>query len=77
MSTILIAGASRGIGLELAKQYAAAGDNVIACARDTGAAALLDEAASNAENITILALSLIHISEPTRRYAMWYARLGL
>jgi|TARA_Y100000817_G_C16813728_1_gene525446 NAD(P)-dependent dehydrogenase (short-subunit alcohol dehydrogenase family) len=58
MSTILIAGASRGIGLELAKQYAAAGDNVIACARDTGAAALLDEAASNAENITILEMDI-------------------
>ena len=53
MSTVLIAGASRGIGLELAKQYASNGDNVIACARDTSAASLLDEAASGADNISV------------------------
>ncbi|MDO5288741.1 MAG: SDR family oxidoreductase [Pseudomonadota bacterium] len=34
MSTILLIGASRGIGLELAHQYSAAGDRVIATARD-------------------------------------------
>ena len=44
MSKVMIVGASRGIGLELAKQYAANGDDVIACARDTGAASLLEEA---------------------------------
>ncbi|EJE49085.1 dehydrogenase of unknown specificity, short-chain alcohol dehydrogenase [Acidovorax sp. CF316] len=34
MATILIIGASRGIGLELARQYVEAGDRVIASARD-------------------------------------------
>jgi len=34
MSTILILGASRGIGLEFARQYRQAGDHVIATARD-------------------------------------------
>jgi NAD(P)-dependent dehydrogenase (short-subunit alcohol dehydrogenase family) len=34
MSTVLVIGASRGIGLELAGQYLAAGDRVIATARD-------------------------------------------
>ncbi len=34
MPTILIIGASRGIGLEFASQYAGAGDRVIATARD-------------------------------------------
>jgi NAD(P)-dependent dehydrogenase (short-subunit alcohol dehydrogenase family) len=38
MSRVLITGANRGIGLELAKQYAEAGDEVIACVRDPGAA---------------------------------------
>jgi NAD(P)-dependent dehydrogenase (short-subunit alcohol dehydrogenase family) len=42
--TVLVTGANRGIGLELAKQYAAAGWNVIATARrpieDAGMAAL-------------------------------------
>jgi NAD(P)-dependent dehydrogenase (short-subunit alcohol dehydrogenase family) len=33
MPTVLITGANRGIGLELARQYAAAGWNVIATAR--------------------------------------------
>lgn len=34
MSTVLIIGASRGIGLELARQYCEAGDRVIATVRD-------------------------------------------
>ena len=33
MNTVLLLGASRGIGLELARQYAASGDRVIATAR--------------------------------------------
>ena len=53
MSTIMIVGSSRGIGLELTKQYADAGDNVIACVRDTGASPKLDEIASDSENINI------------------------
>ncbi|WP_137895287.1 SDR family oxidoreductase [Ramlibacter sp. 2FC] len=35
MTTVLVIGASRGIGLEFARQYAAAGARVIATARDT------------------------------------------
>ncbi|MGM0584421.1 MAG: SDR family oxidoreductase [Pseudomonadota bacterium] len=42
MPTTLIAGASRGIGLELARQAAARGDSVIACARDPEAPGLAD-----------------------------------
>ena len=41
MSTVLIIGASRGIGWELARQYAEAGDRVIATARDDAALARL------------------------------------
>ncbi len=58
MSTVLIVGASRGIGLELAKQYAGNGDDVIACARDTGAAEQLEEAARSADNISIQQLDI-------------------
>ncbi len=38
MTTVLISGANRGIGLELARQYAAEGARVIAGVRDPGAA---------------------------------------
>ncbi len=38
MTTVLISGANRGIGLEFARQYAAEGATVVAGARDPGAA---------------------------------------
>ena len=41
MKTVLIIGASRGIGLELARQYLADGDRVIATVRDDAAQATL------------------------------------
>ena len=58
MAKVLIVGASRGIGLELAKQYAAAGDEVIACARDIKSAKLLEDAAGGTDKITIEALDV-------------------
>ena len=42
MATVLVTGASRGIGSELVKQYSAGGASVIACVRDTSAAPGLD-----------------------------------
>lgn len=53
MATVMIVGATRGIGLELVRQYAVQGDKVIACARDTSAASLLEELASSHSNVTI------------------------
>ena len=53
MATVMIVGATRGIGLELVRQYAVQGDNVIACARDTSEASLLEELASSHSNVTI------------------------
>ncbi|MGN6147366.1 MAG: SDR family oxidoreductase [Rhizomicrobium sp.] len=41
MTTILVTGANRGIGLEFVKQYAAEGADVIACCREPGKAAEL------------------------------------
>ena len=58
MSTIMIVGATRGIGLELTKQYANEGNKVIACARDAGNASLLDEAVAGSDNITIEQLDI-------------------
>ena len=58
MSTIMIVGATRGIGLELTKQYANEGNQIIACARDTANASLLNEVASGSENIKIEQLDI-------------------
>jgi NAD(P)-dependent dehydrogenase (short-subunit alcohol dehydrogenase family) len=58
MSRVLIAGASRGIGLELARQYAEQGDEVIACVRDSSAAPKLDELAVAADKITVEQMDL-------------------
>ena len=58
MSTIMIVGATRGIGLELTKQYANEGNQVIACARDTANASLLNEIASSSDSIKIEQLDI-------------------
>ena len=58
----MIVGATRGIGLELTKQYADEGNTVIACARDLNAASQLDELASGLENIKIEELDIAEAS---------------
>ena len=57
--TILITGSNRGLGLEFAKQYAAAGWNVIATARDLAAAKELRDLASRNPRITLEKLDLL------------------
>lgn len=49
MATVLITGANRGIGLEMARQYAEAGDKVIACVRDPDSATELQEIAKSGD----------------------------
>ncbi|MFZ2161920.1 MAG: SDR family oxidoreductase [Sideroxyarcus sp.] len=46
MSTLLITGANRGIGLEFCNQYASAGWRVLACCRDPGRADALNKLAA-------------------------------
>ena len=59
MQTLLITGASRGIGLEFCNQYAADGWRVLACCRDPGKAdALAKLAARYPEQIKLHALDV-------------------
>ncbi|MBI1210651.1 MAG: SDR family NAD(P)-dependent oxidoreductase [Alphaproteobacteria bacterium] len=54
MSTVLVTGANRGIGIEFVRQYAADGARVLACARVPGAATeLLDIAAKSKGKVTV------------------------
>lgn len=58
MANVMIVGATRGIGLELARQYAEAGDQVMACARDPEAAEQLESLAAQHANIAITTLDI-------------------
>jgi NAD(P)-dependent dehydrogenase (short-subunit alcohol dehydrogenase family) len=49
MSTVLVTGANRGIGLEFVRQYASEGEKVIACAREPNKARGLTELAASAK----------------------------
>jgi NAD(P)-dependent dehydrogenase (short-subunit alcohol dehydrogenase family) len=64
MPTILITGASRGLGLEFARQYAADGWRVIACVRAPGAANELDDLARSSDGrVTVHSLD---VGEPAQ-----------
>ncbi len=56
--TLLITGANRGIGLEMAYQAAARGDNVIACARNIEGASELIILAKSSPGITLINLDV-------------------
>ena len=59
MKTTLITGANRGIGLELARQYAAAGWSVLACSRDPDRSDALNKlAAQFPEHANVYALDV-------------------
>jgi NAD(P)-dependent dehydrogenase (short-subunit alcohol dehydrogenase family) len=58
VTSILITGANRGIGLEFARQYAAEGWEVFACCRNPGAAAQLDEIAAANGRLRVTALDV-------------------
>jgi NAD(P)-dependent dehydrogenase (short-subunit alcohol dehydrogenase family) len=61
MPTVLITGANRGIGLEHARAYAAAGWQVLACARDPEASPALQELAEqHGSTVRPLKLDVTH-----------------
>lgn len=57
-STVLITGCSRGIGLELARQYLEAGWQVIATARDISQAPALSSLMQGYENLELFSLNV-------------------
>lgn len=59
MATILVTGASRGIGLELACQYAEAGDTVIATCREPDSANALKHLAQSHPNVEVEELDVV------------------
>jgi NAD(P)-dependent dehydrogenase (short-subunit alcohol dehydrogenase family) len=61
MTTILITGANRGIGLEFATQYAADGAEVIACCRAPERAEALNALVGSARNVRVATLD---VSDP-------------
>jgi len=63
MSTVLITGANRGIGLELTRCYAARGDRVLACCRNPAKATALGTVAGD---VTVLALDVANADAVAR-----------
>lgn len=58
MATVVVTGASRGLGLEFARQYAADGWDVVACCRDPAGAQALADLARASGRLEIAALDL-------------------
>src|SRR5690348_16308031 len=58
MTTVLVTGANRGLGLEFAKQYAQDGAEVIACCREPDKAAALNELAKIEKRVRVMALDV-------------------
>lgn len=58
MSTALVTGANRGLGLELVRQYAGDGWRVLACCREPAAARELSELAGGHDAVTLHALDV-------------------
>ncbi|MBL6853646.1 MAG: SDR family oxidoreductase [Alphaproteobacteria bacterium] len=58
MTTVLVTGANRGLGLEFVRQYAEDGADVIACCREPEKAAALNALAKSKKSVTVMALDV-------------------
>jgi NAD(P)-dependent dehydrogenase (short-subunit alcohol dehydrogenase family) len=63
MSTVLITGANRGLGLEFCRQYSDKGWNVFACCRNPAKATELIELSQRTANIQIETLDVAHFGQ--------------
>ncbi|SJM91818.1 Short-chain dehydrogenase/reductase SDR [Crenothrix polyspora] len=63
MSTVLITGANRGLGLEFCRQYAADNWTVVACCRDVSQATALQQLARQYSNIQLETLDITDFSQ--------------
>lgn len=59
MNTVLITGASRGLGLEFCRQYAKAGWGVLACCRNPDLAAELNDLATENPDVQIFQIDVL------------------
>src|SRR3990167_8181443 len=66
MHTILITGANRGLGLEMARQYSADGWQVIACCRDPAQADALHQLKNNIKILQLDVSDVHSIKELSR-----------
>jgi len=70
MTTVLVTGASRGLGLEFTRQYLAEGDAVIAAARDPGAAQSLQQLERDARGrLTLMQVDVANTTSVRRAAA--------
>src|SRR5262245_17950165 len=60
MTTVLITGANRGIGLELTKRYAQPGNTVLACCREPAKAKELNALAAANKSVKVLG---VHVAD--------------
>src|SRR5664279_149720 len=63
MTTVLITGANRGLGLEFCKQYASEGWQVLACCRIPQAATELTSLAERYPHVSVLALDVTDLAQ--------------
>ena len=81
MSTVLITGANRGLGLEFTRQYAAAGWQVLACCRNPAQAEALNAIAHGNPQVQVHALDVAELTAmdtgPEERMARLFAISGM